>query len=285
VVRCTAKTATTFTVDRSYDGTLGVGHGVGSVVEHTHAGIDFREAGIPRLTTAERNALAGIDLWDGRVVWNSEADQLEVNEPSIGWGVLMPAGIILPYGGSVLPSGWLWAQGQAVNRTTYARLFGAVGTTFGVGDGSTTFNVPDMQRRFPLGRHISAPYDVLGASGGAMDHTHTNPSTSSTGAHTHTQGASGASGGHNHTNPNTATGSGTQAGTNNAGGPYNPSLYNYKTVGDVASHVHAQGSTGSVAAHTHTNPTTASSGSHSHSQADTGGSNPPYLVVNYIVKA
>jgi phage-related tail fiber protein len=49
------------------------------------------------------------------------------------------------------PTGWLKANGAAVSRTTYAALFTAIGTTFGVGDGSTTFNVPDLRGEFPRG--------------------------------------------------------------------------------------------------------------------------------------
>lgn len=61
------------------------------------------------------------------------------------------AGLILPYGGSSTPAGWLPCNGAAVNRTTFAALFAVIGTTFGVGDGSTTFNVPDLRGRAPIG--------------------------------------------------------------------------------------------------------------------------------------
>lgn len=55
----------------------------------------------------------------------------------------MPVGTITGYAGTTAPSGWLLCDGAAVSRTTYAELFGVVGTTYGSGDGSTTFNVPD----------------------------------------------------------------------------------------------------------------------------------------------
>ena len=54
-----------------------------------------------------------------------------------------PVGTILGYGGASAPSGWLLCDGSAVSRTAYAELWGVVGTTYGSGDGSTTFNVPD----------------------------------------------------------------------------------------------------------------------------------------------
>jgi len=62
-----------------------------------------------------------------------------------------PIGSIIPYGGATAPSGWLLCQGQAVSRTTYADLFAAIGTAFGTGDGSTTFNVPDLRESAPVG--------------------------------------------------------------------------------------------------------------------------------------
>ena len=63
--------------------------------------------------------------------------------------LIMPTGVVLPYAGNTSPSGWLACNGAAVSRTTYADLFAAISTTFGVGDGSTTFNLPDLRGRFP----------------------------------------------------------------------------------------------------------------------------------------
>lgn len=62
-----------------------------------------------------------------------------------------PAGVMAPFAGSAAPTGWLLCAGQAVSRTTYAALFTAIGTTWGAGDGSTTFNLPDMRGRVPAG--------------------------------------------------------------------------------------------------------------------------------------
>ncbi len=61
-------------------------------------------------------------------------------------------GMMMRYAGSSAPSGWLLCYGQAISRTTYAALFSAVGTTFGSGDGSTTFNVPDVRGRVSAGK-------------------------------------------------------------------------------------------------------------------------------------
>jgi len=63
-------------------------------------------------------------------------------------------GMVVPYAGleAKVPAGWLFCNGQAVSRTTYSALFGVISTTYGVGDGSTTFNVPDLRGRIPFGK-------------------------------------------------------------------------------------------------------------------------------------
>ena len=69
------------------------------------------------------------------------------------------------------PTGWLLCDGANVSRTTYADLFAVIGTTYGPGDGSTTFNVPDMSGRVPVGRSGFAPFDPLGTQVGNIDST------------------------------------------------------------------------------------------------------------------
>lgn len=64
---------------------------------------------------------------------------------------LLPSGTVLPFAGSTAPSGWILCDGSAINRTTYSALFSAISTTYGSGDGSTTFNVPDCRGIFIAG--------------------------------------------------------------------------------------------------------------------------------------
>jgi microcystin-dependent protein len=70
----------------------------------------------------------------------------------IGLDTLLPAGIVMDYAGSSVPTGWLECDGAAVSRATYPALFTAIGTTWGAGDGSTTFNLPPSAGRSRIGR-------------------------------------------------------------------------------------------------------------------------------------
>lgn len=98
---------------------------------------------------------------------------------------LLPIGAVIDFAGPSAPTGWLLCAGQAVSRSTYAALFEVISTTYGAGDGSTTFNVPDAKGRATAGRDnmggtaanrlTSAGSGIvgitLGASGGAETHT------------------------------------------------------------------------------------------------------------------
>lgn len=65
---------------------------------------------------------------------------------------LIVPGLVLPFAGSASPSGWLLCHGQAVSRTSFAGLFEIIGTTYGAGNGTTTFNVPDLRGRVTAGK-------------------------------------------------------------------------------------------------------------------------------------
>lgn len=110
----------------------------------------------------------------------------------------LPAGAVIPYAGSTAPANWLLCAGQAVSRTTYKALFDVIGSTYGSGDGSTTFNLPDLRGRVLAGkddmggtaanRLTSGGSGItgatLGASGGTETHTLTS-SQSGVPAHNH----------------------------------------------------------------------------------------------------
>jgi len=101
------------------------------------------------------------------------------------------------------PTGYLSCAGAAVSRTTYAALFAIIGTTFGVGDGTTTFNLPNYTNRMPYGA-------TVGATGGSADavivsHTHTATSIDTGHAHTYTYSNVSTGGGTGGFSPNTST--------------------------------------------------------------------------------
>ena len=77
-----------------------------------------------------------------------------------------PVGGMIPYGGASAPTGWLLCNGSAVSRTTYYALFQAIGTVWGAGNGSTTFNVPDMRESSPYGAGTYSA--VAGTTHGAI---------------------------------------------------------------------------------------------------------------------
>lgn len=99
-------------------------------------------------------------------------------------GAAIPTGAMLDFAGAAAPSGWLLCDGAAVSRTTYAALFAIVGTTYGGGNGSTTFNLPDLRGRVTAGKddmggsaanRLTSAGGVsgvtLGAAGGEQVHT------------------------------------------------------------------------------------------------------------------
>lgn len=89
-----------------------------------------------------------------------------------GGGDNTPIGTVFAYGGETAPNGYLLANGQAISRTEYADLFKVYGTTYGEGDGNTTFNLPDFRDKVPVGLNVNTEYfNMLGKTGGEYEHT------------------------------------------------------------------------------------------------------------------
>lgn len=89
-------------------------------------------------------------------------------------GDTLPIGAFMPYAGAVAPTNWLICDGSAISRTTYQDLFNVIGTTFGAGDGSTTFNLPDMRLRAAVGVDTrDSDLDAVGKTYGEKKHTMT----------------------------------------------------------------------------------------------------------------
>ena len=182
-----------------------------------------------------------------------------------------PCGSIMPFAGATIPAGWLLCDGSAVSRTTYSSLYAALGgisSPWGQGNGSTTFNLPDLRTRVPVGKNSSGTFSELGAIGGAETmslqeahlaaHTHTfSGTTSNTGSHQHAPPVAVVYGGNASTYRSLfATNSGFWS-----GGDWN----NAVTSGGAHDHTYSG--------------TTSSKGS-----GQAFGLLQPYAVVNYIIK-
>ena len=94
---------------------------------------------------------------------------------------LVNTGLIIPWTDGSVPSGFLECNGAAVSRSTYAALFAVIGTTYGSGNGSTTFNVPDLQNDNAMGK---SPNKALASTGGANTVASAGNVGGSTGSHT-----------------------------------------------------------------------------------------------------
>lgn len=225
--------------------------------------------------SGQNQALANINLGSNKIYnlanGTASTDAANYGQLTSAVSAAMPTGSLTMYGGASAPTGFLLCDGTAVSRTTYASLFAVISTTYGVGDGSTTFNVPDLRQRFPLGKAASGTGATLGGTGGAIDHTHSVP------AHYHSMSGAG-----------TTLATGTESanhthnlgyGTNLAAGAIaKPGSFSGTSLADTgtqsANHTHAI--TGSIGLVT--------GGVDGNAAMTSGTNNPPFLTVNFIIK-
>lgn len=164
-----------------------------------------------------------------------------------------PSGALIMWPTGSAPTGWLLCDGAAVSRTTYAALFAVIGTTFGAGDTTTTFNLPDYRDRMPIGANTIAA--SVGATGGSKDAIVV--------SHTHT--ASVSDPGHGHTMSTI-----TRSLFDTSGGPFG---YGQDTPTGTGPNVAINANTTGISV---SNSTEGSSG--------TNANMPPYLGINFIIK-
>lgn len=85
--------------------------------------------------------------------------------------LLLPSGSVIEYAGDTAPNGWLICDGSAISREIYANLFEVIGSTFGGGDGTTTFNLPNLKGKIPVGLNSDdSDFNILGKEGGEKTH-------------------------------------------------------------------------------------------------------------------
>ena len=264
---------------------------------------------MPKFVNTLKQALLESDptAVEGTLYYNSFTDEVKVKGPST-WSALggvttteMPTGSVITWVGapSSRPTGWLNCSGLAVSRTTYADLFAVIGTYFGVGDGTTTFNLPDFRGLSLVGAvstnlgvavgntaggkvwtyGTADPFTALTHSSDNAAHTHTftddsqgdhthatNHTTTATyssqtaaSGHTHTYAAATVSNGHTHDVANLAAPTGTISMNTSA-----------VTTAAATTHTHTVGVSSSANSHTHTvTESVTTSGGHSHTYTGT----------------
>jgi len=238
-----------------------------------------------------------VDTWGAKLNLNFDAIDTLLRQ-------VCPPGTVLPFAGANAPAGFLLCDGSAVSRTEYAELFAVIGTTWGAGNGSTTFNLPDLRgvflrgvdggRGFDPGRVLgSLQQDDLkshthtGTTAQAGSHTHS-ASTGSAGAHTHSfSGTTSSAGAHTHGIPGQilyGNGSGVPGPDGVSGNWFKQN----STTSSAGAHTHSfSGTTSSAGAHTHS-VTVGSAGNHTHTFTTdaTGGSEtrPKNAAVNFIIR-
>ena len=236
------------------------------------------------LTSTEFDTLKNNNQLVEGTVYNIIDDNGENNMDAV------PVGTILSYGSSSAPTGYLNCDGSAVSRTIYADLFTIIGTSYGAGDGSTTFNLPNLKGKVPVGLNSSdSDFNSLGKSGGNKTHSHTQNSTtgsttltaaqSGVPAHSHTLSGTGT---HGHTGI-TIDGVAVSVNNGTSATGYGVSITDGKKYSQLQ-----VSSTNS--GHTHTiNDSTAKAATSGHTHTlgstDSSSSLQPYQTVNFIIKA
>ena len=272
IMKCTARSGDVLTVTRSQEATTAKSFSIGDRVSlRITAGslTDFMGNKQPLDDTL--TALAGLTTSADKLIYATGTDAFSLTPLTVfarsflddssqseflatvgAIASSMIIGMVSAFARSSAPSGFLKCNGAAISRTSYAALFAVIGTTFGAGDGSTTFNVPDLRGEFVRGWDDARGIDsgrALGSSQSSQNLSHTHSGTTSSNSHTHTFSATTGDGGaHTHAIP-----------TGNGGGIFTSS----------ASNGLSSSSSGSIKTslslnHAHTISGTTNSDSHSH---------------------
>jgi microcystin-dependent protein len=139
----------------------------------------LNSTGAPTVVVAD-NEITTAKILDANVTDAKLAATLNLSSKTVTLPatISLPAGAVMSFAMNSAPAGWLAADGSNVSRTTYAALFSAISTTYGVGDGSTTFALPDLRGYFVRGSGTNSDGTVSGTFGAKQaddfkSHTHT----------------------------------------------------------------------------------------------------------------
>lgn len=241
----------------------------------------LNEAGVLEAYTNKRLRIV-IEDFEGnavRIYENVGIEDADVQDAISGTDNV-PPGVVDDYAGDTAPLGWLMCDGDAVSRTTYAALFAAIGINWGAGDGSTTFNLPDLQGRVCIGAGTGTSLSarVLAETGGEEEHTLLT-TEAAVAAHTHTLTAEAS---HVHQMFSDDDGDSVLTASNivpsRRDGTGDVKAYEMTYVGPGGAAA-AVGQSGAGSSHTHTVGTHAGS-----SSADPHNNMQPYGVLNKIIK-
>lgn len=293
------------------DQSLGIGIEAG---RHDTQDNDFATGINACLNKDGSNSATGNLNLGGNKITNVGSATVSTDVPTLGQvntiaATNTPTGTIVMYCGAAAPTGWFLCDGSTKSRSTYSALWdvlrnGTTSSPYGNGDGSTTFNLPNLQQRFPLGKATSGTGATLGATGGSIDHNHSVAAHQHTipthvhgmGSHTHTVA---------HSHPLSGSGyaqmqmENTDTYWRRLTGLTSWNATVTKPIGgtltgntNAQTHGIALGGTTDSATPTSSGPSVANTDGSGVLTTDlntsptvTGNNNPPFLVVNYIIKA
>ena len=219
------------TVDPDFTGTI---DSAGDIVMAGNGALK-----LPTGTSSNRPTAA-----TGQIRFNTQTVEFE-GYNGTAWGGLasgVPVGTILAHASNTPPSGFLECNGSNISRSTYATLFSTISTTFGVGDGSSTFALPDLRGQFIRGWANTGSTDASRVFGSTQtdqnkNHTHTTDSTTLTGSVSHLSGSL-------YQNPGTATGIFSKPSAQSAVGARNSGSATAAALSIDATHSHTIASSG-----------------------------------------
>ncbi len=238
-----------------------------------------------------------VTLYDPRT-WVAGVTPLSapnMNQIETGIRAVSPVGSVMMWPLEAPPAGWLALDGAEVSRATYPELWsfvdgnGLIATgMYGVGNGSTTFDLPDATGRFIRNPALGGDG---GSTGGSESHSHIIIGTNPAGGHSHTVANTNNAGGHSHTNPSTSS-----TGDHGHGAPSSGSAQaqsaaqiNVSTIAHLHSntgaHSHTQGPTSVTTNHAHSVGDTDTESNHSHGNSDSAfaDTKPSFLEMWFIV--